>query len=517
MSNFKRIIALILVCSALLSVVSCGEYRPATGTQGGNNGGGQGNKYPDGSATQPDMDNDPTNDFSVQLRLNEQPFSPTVSMNVYWSDGYNVHIAPIDDSGYAVIDGLDGDYNVTLSSVPAGYAYDPNAYVATNENRNIIIDLYDLNPLRGAGAGLYECYHINTTGVYTVTITAESDYSYIEFAPQTNGIYTVESWVSATEDEVSPICIGYLGSSQYKYGEYRVTAVGICGSYTRNFIHSVNIADENISSGGSQTFTFAVGAETKSSVYPVNLTFAIKRNGGFDISRTERETMLPSHDWSAFDFDKFNSLAGGNIVGAETLYPNTTDTLVFDEDNYKVWKTSEGGDGVYHVYDPEKYPKTNGYGPVLVAYITEACRFIDRSFTTIEDAGNSALVVDSGTKNYRLFIKGFSAMASGGYYCVSDCPCHFDGGTLACLEGCPDCDVDCTNVTAAEMAAKGYADLVNSDGVAPVTPELKEFLQHFSIARGYFADGEGWAETNPTVSVYAYEDSQWLFACGYYE
>ena len=79
MSNFKRIIALILVCSALLSVVSCGEYRPATGTPGGNNGGGQGNKYPDGSATQPDMDNDPTNDFSVQLRLNEQPFSPTVS------------------------------------------------------------------------------------------------------------------------------------------------------------------------------------------------------------------------------------------------------------------------------------------------------------------------------------------------------------------------------------------------------------------------------------------------------
>ena len=25
-------------------------------------------------------------------------------------DGYNVYIAPIDESGYAVIDGLDGDY-----------------------------------------------------------------------------------------------------------------------------------------------------------------------------------------------------------------------------------------------------------------------------------------------------------------------------------------------------------------------------------------------------------------------
>ena len=64
---------------------------------------------------------------------------------------------------------------------------------------------------------------------------------------------------------------------------------------------------------------------------------------------------------------------------------------------------------------------------------------------------------------------------------------------------------------------KGYADYVNADGVAPVTPELKEFLQSFSITRGYFADGEGWAETNPNVSVDAYEDSQWLFACGYYQ
>ena len=428
-----------------------------------------------------------------------------------------MHIAPVDESGHAVIDGLDGDYNVTLSSVPAGYAYDPNSYTATNNNRNIIIDLYDLNPLRGAGAGLYECYNISETGVYTVTITNESDFSYIQFAPQTNGVYTVESWVSVVDDEVSPICMAYLGTSQYKYGEYRVTDVGVCGSYTRNFIHTVNIADENISSGGSQTFTFAIGAENKSSVYPVNLTFAIKRNGGFDINRNKQETIIPTHDWSAFDFDSFNALAGGEIVGPETAYPGTTDTMIFDEDNYKVWNISDGGDGVYHVYDPEKYPETNGYGPVLVAYITEACRFIDRSFTTIEDAGNNSLVVSDGTQNYRIFIKGFEAMAAGGYFCLTDCLCHLDGSPLACPAGCPDCNVNCTPATATEMAVKGYADLVNADGVAPVTPELKEFLQLFSIARGYFADGEGWAETNQQYPVDAYEDSQWLFACGYYK
>ena len=274
MKNVNKIISIILICFILLSLFSCGEYNPATDKGNGPSQGGNGD-----SVQKPNMDDDPTNDFTVQLRVNEQPFRPTTSMNVYWNDGYNVHIAPVDNSGYAVIDGLDGDYNVTLSSVPSGYAYDPNAYVATNDNRNIIIDMYDLNMLRGSGTGLYECYQINETGVYTITVQSEGDLSYIQFAPQTNGVYTVESWVNVVDDNVSPICMAYLGSSQYKYGEYKVTDVGVCGSYTRNFIHTVKIADDNISSGGSQTFTFAVTAETKAGVYPVNLTFAVKRNG----------------------------------------------------------------------------------------------------------------------------------------------------------------------------------------------------------------------------------------------
>lgn len=519
MRSTKKLVAIVLICVLLLSLLSCGEFRPATG--GGNNNGGtggsnQGGSKPDGSVDQPGLDGDPTNDFTVQLRLNEQPFRPTTAINVYWSDGYNVHIAPIDESGYAVIDGLDGDYNVTLSSVPPGCAYDPNAYVANNDKRDVVIDLYDLNTLRGAGQGLYECYEISETGVYTVTVTNESDLSYIQFAPQTNGVYTVESWVNIVDDEVNPICMAYLGTSQYKYGEYKVTDVGVCGSYTRNFVHTVNIADENISTGGSLTFTFAVGAETKSGVYPVNLTFAIKRNGGFDYNYNKKVTMIPSQDWSAFDFDSFMNLAGGEIVGAETLYPGTQNSYMFDSNNYKVWEISEGGDGVYHLFDEEKYPETGGYGPVLVAYITEPCRYIDRSFTTVEDAGNSALVVN-GTDNYRLFIKGFAEMASQGYFCVTDCLCHLDNSTRACPEGCADCHPDCNHPTELEMSVKGYATLVNADGVAPVTRELVKFLQGFAITQRYFADGDGWVESNSQYPIDAYEDSQWLFACGYYK
>ena len=287
--------------------------------------------------------------------------------------------------------------------------------------------------------------------------------------------------------------------------------------YARNFIHTVNIADDNISSGGgSQTFTFAVGAETKSGVYPVNLTFAVKRNGGFDLGRTEKETMIPSHDWSAFDFESFKALAGGKIVGAETLYPGTEDCFIFDEDNYRIWEVEQGGDGVYHLYNVEKYPETDGYGPILVCYITEPCRYIDCSFTTIEDAGNSALVTE-GIYNYRLFIKGFTALVEQGYYCVDGCLCHLDGSFAACLDGCTECHKDCRTASAEEMEVKGYADLANADGVVPVTPELVKFLQGFAITQRYFADGAGWVESNSKYPIDAYEDSQWLFPCGYYE
>ena len=44
-----------------------------------------------------------------------------------------------------------------------------------------------------------------------------------------------------------------------------------------------------------------------------------------------------------------------------------------------------------------------------------------------------------------------------------------------------------------------------------------EFLQKFAISQRYFADGDGWVESNSKYPIDAYEDSQWLFACGYYK
>ena len=515
MKTCHKIIAILLLLAVLASIVGCGEYHGAIG----------GGKLPEGTAPQPDLDNDPTNDFTVRLRLNGEAYVPMTAVNVYWSDGYNIHVAPIDSQGTATIDGLDGDYKVTLSSTPSGYAYDPNAYVATNDSRHVIIDMYDLNLVSGAGTGLYSCYRVEGTGIYSVTIRediADTDADgsliqkvYFEFAPQESGTYTIESWADTSLDEVNPICTAYFGSSAYKYGPYTVTDVGACGSFTRNFVHTIQIADEMISAGGSQTFTFAVSAETKSGVYPVTYSFAIKRNGGFDMDKHDRSTVLSTHDWSNFDFDAFNALAGGEIKSSAVLYDEGAgEYYVFDQDNYKV-----GSDGVYHVYDPVKYASTGGYGPILVAYISKPCDFLNVSFTEIDTAGFGFLTKVEGQYNYKVFIEGFKAAADAGYYCTSDCPCHVTGDVYACPQSCTTCSPNCTRCPDEFFDSQDYASLCNSDGVAPVTPELALFLQRVARGAQYFADGYGHVDGQKWdgKKIDAYEDSQWLFACGYYE
>lgn len=186
MKTMKKIIVFLLTAILSLFGFACGRENAAINKPGG------GTSLP-GLADQPELDDDPTNDFTVRLRVNGEAYIPTVAVNVYWNDGYNIHIAPIDEDGVATVDGLDGDYTVTLSAAPSGYAYDPNAYMATNDNRNIIIDMYDSGSVNAKESNLYNAHRISATGVYTVTITEDPDdvnqdekyvdVAYFEFAP----------------------------------------------------------------------------------------------------------------------------------------------------------------------------------------------------------------------------------------------------------------------------------------------------------------------------------------------
>ncbi len=223
----------------------------------------------------------------------------------------------------------------------------------------------------------------------------------------------------------------------------------------------------------------------------------------------------------------------GSYHYAESDIDGAEGRKLFDQNMYRISPV----DGFYHLYDEEKYASTDGFGPILYVDITTGGRFLDTGLNNVEYRGNKALTVDV-SKNYKHFIEGYLSLITprgtypniiGAYYCVylgedprvleRNCPCITSDNPCgrACYEGCKACAEECRFINPNLDYAVGYADLANSDGRVPVTLEIKEFLQSFSISQRYFADGNGWVEENPNYAVDAPEDSQWLWACGYYE
>jgi len=350
------------------------------------------------------------------------------------------------------------------------------------------------------------------------------------FAPRKSGTYSVLSWTDTVENNVNPKANYYGASIAFKPLNFTADTGGAESSFTKNFKFDVEIADEMISTGGQAVFTFGIVADSKSGEYPVKVYFVIMLDGEFSLNHTEsdiivpQETLVrqPEYDKSKYEF-----------VGAEisqTVNGNTAN--IFDGSAYKLWARSDGGDGYYHLYDPAKYTDTQGYGPILYAFVSAPCRFMDTAFNQIEMRGNKALTVSGGTENYKLFIEGFEALLedppgdNGPYFCVTNCPCRIRqqcesvssyGAVGACTDACTHCHPDCRRCPEEAMGKSGYSDLCNSDGVYGVTEELKDFLQKYSVSQLLFFDGNGFVETNPEISVYAEEDDQWLFACGYYK
>ncbi|MBQ7347476.1 MAG: hypothetical protein IJW55_05920 [Clostridia bacterium] len=526
MKKLKRISSFLLVIFALFSLFGCnGEYQYAIG-------GNKNENDTDGGYTPPTLNDDPTDDFTVTVMADGEPYSPRMDMYVYWNDGFSVHTAKLDEQGVARIDGLDGDYKVTLSAVPNEYTYDPNSNLATNDDRNIILDLYTLNHLSGSGTGLYDCYSFTSTGVYSAVIEDADDAIYFQYAPSTSGTYTIESWIDTTEDTVDPYIEVYGGHSQFKYYVRTTYDGGAVGSYTMNFVHTVQIAAENISAGGQATYTFAVRADSKNNQYPVTVTFAVKRNGEFELNSPSKvtSTAVPEFDFSDFVLSDHEYGSDYTLTYPEYRLSEGSNTYVFDEERFQIWEKEKGGDGFYHVYDKEKYASTGGYGPILYANITTACRFIDRAFTEIEyrngETINAALSV--GGVNYKHFIEGYTFLSTygningGSYYCVTECPCHDITVSLedwACTSECRTCHKDCRRIPAELIDNEGYQAYANADGMVPVTEELQKFLAGYCQKETLFYDGKGTLETSAVNGKYfqAVGDSGWLFACAYYE
>ncbi len=587
----KRCLIALLLVSMLLSLAACGERIPAQNPAGGEN------TPPDHTVPTPpgggtDDGGDETDDpFTVTVMLNGKVYVPTVSvtsdkaLKVRWSDGKNSYTETVGEDGKASVTGLDGDYAVTLLNLPAKYTYNTNIYIASNDKRDVQIELMQLTTAVGNGTDLYSCKKILRTGAYRAEIRSAGQIVYYEFEPTRAGVYYVESMVDVSADMYNPILKVYTGTSGAKFEQDELDGGGASGNYTKNFRYKINVPEEYL----GNIYTFAIRVEGKDAVYPVYVDFAISYAGTTDnIVDPDEELKIPEFipsdityfdklilDTIAYDllteeeknssayiwFHEYTAYLTANKNQFGSTWVDAAERVdgkkVFNEVGFKL----NPDDGYYHVYHAEKYAATGGWGPILYADITRANIFsVDGTpLNLIEYAGNKALTVSNGTENYKLFVEGFHeltlrhGLSSGPYFCNDTCPCYksynearlalltaieqykaaatqgvdlasyaneirackhtFDqtnGG--ACADSCKDCNETCRHISEKNRHQMGYADIA-VDGRVPVTDELKNFLQKFSESQRYFSDGNGWVES---FGYTAFEDSQWLFACGYF-
>lgn len=473
----KKLVTVIMIILVLFGCVACVEYNDAVNKPGQGNQSGNNNNNNNNNNDNQDTPNEQEGELStVTLMYNGEFYQPSIVIKAQWDNGFSVRTAEFDDNGEAKIYGLDGEYDVTLSALPKGYSYNPNIYYTSNERRHIEIELFKVTETVGTGKGLYHSEGvivIDQTAVYRAELESAKDVVYYEFAPQKSGTYTIESWVDTTAELVNPMADVYEGSIAYKNFSYTINTGGKEGTFSKNFVYDVEIADEMISENGSAVFTFGIKATVKTDKFPVYVDFAIKLDGMFDLDHTISQYIVPQEN-----FVRAEEVSGTLSTPARQVGSN----YLFDQSMYKL----NPADGYYYLYDAE----TDTYVQKLYAFISKPCFFItDRAFSEIEYAGNKNLTVNKGKDNYKIFIEGAAATIAAGY----------------------------DNVPTALQNQEGYAQYTNSDGVYPVTEELKIFLQAYSTSQELFKDGNGFVESFTTPRYYCDEDSQWLFGCALYK
>ncbi len=463
MSKLKTVIAILLVaifcltsCGQIIDPVDTGSDIPSTDTDTGT---GEDNPESQGGK------------FSVSLIFDGKPFIPQeTDIIVEWTkeDGHSVHTAPLID-GYAEVDGLDGNYTVALSKTPAGYVYNPNIQSATNDSKHLEIELIKPEETKAIGEnGLYSSLTIKKDGVYSVTIENANQVVFYQYLPSQIGSYCIESWVSTQENMINPKLDYYSGTTAAKYYQFTVNDGGTESFYTKNFKHIGNI--EDVGNGGGQGLFFAIKASSKNGEYPINVVFAVYRDGDIPGKTNTTEMALQKEK---LEHQSAQSSSTHKISGPETIKGGER---LFKNDMWKLWEKEDGGDGYYHLYDLEKYPETNGYGPILYAYIDAPSRFINVPFTAVENSGNNALTIyyktEEGTKkiSYKMALQGLPSMIIDGtkldpngtapFMCTNGCPCYLGqedaqpeykkaGITYigACPSSCTACTRDCRHIT----------------------------------------------------------------------
>lgn len=506
--KLKRLVCFSLSILLGLSMIACGEYKPANSTSSGQSSSGS----TGGGSSDEELQNPSTVSLYYYVEGRRVPYTNTNGIDAIWTGEGSVKTASFDEYGVATVEGLDGDYQVTLSGIPEGYTYNPNVHVTTNNARDIEVELYEVIIPEGEGTHMYNDYvrlsdetkNAVNPYVYRITVDDAEDRVHCQFSPPSSGMYSVESWVDVTAQDINPKIDVYNGSFAFKVFSHLLEDGGVSKGYTSNFKHEVRITDDMI----GNDFSFAVYAGVKNDRYPVTIDFVVQCDGEWIVESNPAKmmthgTLVAQKNYDASQYE---------YVQASVDVQTGENTFFLDGEKFKFNEQT----GYYHFYDETLYQgytetytdgtsKTfaNGFGPILYMEIN-AGRGADLDpflspyqgtpigFSNVEMPGNKNLTLSSNTENYKMFIEGYAALVEAGH---------------VWLDGLTEAEkTDYAKYT-------GYSNSTNSDGVYGVTEELKEFAQKYSVSQELFADGEGRAED---AGYDALDDDQWLFACVYY-
>lgn len=468
----KKFFAFVIALVVAFSLFGCGFV-----TSSGSGGGG-------GKPGTPDDPNNPGAEesvFTATLLYNGKPLPNTLNVSAtraIWTsrDGSSISSPVPFTDGVASIGGLDGDYAVTLTGVPRGYTYNPNIYFATNDNRDVKIELYAILPTFGEGSGWYNGKIITITqlGAYRFTFDSANRVYYCQYEPKQSGTYSIESINDVNANEISPYMDVHIGTTQYKppMPNYTIRGGGASGTYTKNFKYEVFVSKNEL----GNVYGFVLRCDSGVG-YPVELDIIITRDGDFERGGSDYTLVVPQ--------ENFFTESGSKKVTPE--YPGKNFRYLYRESAEGILDSSRvgmGEDGYYHLRDSEG----NLTDTILYTKITTGTNLFASGSPRIDysliDFTDTRVNMRFAGKDYTLMIRGSKGMRN---------------------EMHPLRDLYANRIS--------YIDCVNSDGMYAVTEELRQFLQGYSESNLLFFDGDGYAEMSGMNSS---DENQWLFAVGYY-
>lgn len=211
------------------------------------------------------------NDKSYVVNVKYPNGEPVKGAKVQWcsvENGTCYSMIPVDDNGQAFtneLETIEGDFNVHVNSLPAGYTFDPYEIVQNKDNHvsdAVITKLADATVITDATATSTSPKQLSQLGYYTAKITKGKDvYFYLDINEA--GTYEIESYANETSD----LLIGYCGNDIEKIGD--PNKYDNNSGNKGNFKYSFTVSEEEASQNKHYVFLVRESASTTSFAFSV--------------------------------------------------------------------------------------------------------------------------------------------------------------------------------------------------------------------------------------------------------